>query len=331
VKLLWWLLVPGVALFAWAGATYRPLALGPGAVLIVLAFSVYAVLLFRNLLAARGMKSIVAHAWAALGCLVALAATGLLLVGRYEHGWAIDHLALRNAHLVLATFGFIGLLAMGLSSFLLPMLALAPPPPARLTYGVLLLAVVGIALGSLGYLLPGAAIGLAAAVLHIAGMERSFRARLRPALGAPFVLVRVSWGCLVASLAVAILMGTGWEPARAPLLFGVLLVPGWLLTFLLAVLQRIVPFLGSVHASAAAGGTPLISALTPGPLLALHGALHLAALGALVAGVITGRALLVHAGAAAGLAAALAFAAFFVFVVARIRHGIQPPHQPAPA
>ena len=111
----------------------------------------------------------------------------------------------------------------------------------------------------------------------------------------------------------------------------VLLVPGWLLTFLLAVLQRIVPFLGSVHASTAAGGTPLISALTPGPLLGLHGALHLAALGALVAGAITGRPFLVHAGAAAGLAAALVFAAFFVFVVARIRHGIQPPHQPAPA
>jgi hypothetical protein len=206
------------------------------------------------------------------------------------------------------------------------MLALAPPPPARLTYGVLLLAVVGIALGSFGFLLPGAAIGLAAALLHVAGMERSLRSRLRPALGASFVLVRVSWGCLIGSLVLAALGFPG-----GPLLFGVLLVPGWLLTFLLAVLQRIVPFLGSVHASTAAGGTPLISALTPGPLLGLHGALHLAALGALVAGAITGRPFLVHAGAAAGLAAALVFAAFFVFVVARIRHGIQPPHQPAPA
>ncbi|HZM34816.1 MAG TPA: hypothetical protein VFC18_10000 [Burkholderiales bacterium] len=326
VKLLWWLLVPGVVLFAWAGATYRPLALGPATMLVVLALLIYSVLLARNLWEARGMKAVVAHGWAALGCLLALAAMGFLLVGRYEHGWAIDHLALRKAHLVLATFGFMGLLAAGLSGFLLPMLALAPPPPKRWTYAVLSLSVVGILLGSFGFLLPGAATGLAAAVLHVAAMERSLRARLRPALGPSFVLVRVSWACLIASLVLAMLDFPG-----GPLLFGVLLVPGWLLTFLLGVLQRIVPFLGSVHAFTAAGGTPLVSALTPAPLLGLHGALHLAALGGLALGIVTRNALLVHAGTVAGLAASVAFAAFFVFVVVRIRHGIQPPHQPAPA
>jgi hypothetical protein len=331
VKLLWWLLVPGIALFAWAGATYRPLAMGPAAMLVVLALAIYSVLLGKNLLAARGMRTVVAHGWAALGCLLALAATGLALVGRYEHGWAIDHLALRNAHVVLATFGFMGLLAMGLSSFLLPMLALAPPPPARRTYAALWLAMGGILLASFGLLLPGALTGLVAAVLHIDAMERSLRARLRPALGPSFMLVRASWACLLASLAVAILMETDWEPARAPLLFGLLLVPGWLLTFLLGVLQRIVPFLASVHASAAAGGTPLISALTPARLLGLHRGLHLAALVGLVAGAIAEETFLVRAGAAAGLAGALVFAVFFFFVVARVRHGIQPPHQPAPA
>jgi hypothetical protein len=36
-------------------------------------------------------------------------------------------------------------------------------------------------------------------------------------------------------------------------------------------------------------------------------------------------------GAAAGLAGAVAFAAFFAFVLMKVHHGIQPPHQPAPA
>jgi len=331
VKLLWWLLVPGIGLFAWAGATYRPLALGPGAMLIVLAFLIYSILLARNLLGARGMKAVVAHGWAALGCLVALAATGLLIVGRYEHGWALDHVALRNAHLVLATFGFIGLMAMGLSSFLLPMLAVAPGPAPRATYAALGLAVAGILLASVGATLPGALLGLAAALVHVVSMERSLRARLRPALGPSFLLVRVSWGCLIASLALVPLMTLGIAPERAPLLFGLLLVPGWLLTFLLGVLQRIVPFLASVHASASDRGTPVISALTPARLLGAHRVLHLAALALLLAAALAGAPALAALGAACGLAGATAFAAFFVFVLIKVRHGIQPPHQPAPA
>jgi hypothetical protein len=326
VKLLWWLLVPGIGLFAWAGATYRPLAMGPGAMMIVVALSIYTVLLFRNLLGARGMKVVVAHGWAALGCLVALAATGLLIVGRYEHGWALDHLALRNAHLVLATYGFIGLMAMGLSSFLLPMLAVAPGPSPRATYAALGLAIAGILLASLGVTFPGALLGLAAALLHVGAMERSLRARLRPRLEPSFLLVRVSWACLIACLALAALGFPG-----GTLLFGVLLVPGWLLTFLLGVLTRIVPFLASVHASSSDRGTPIIAALTPARLLAAHRLLHLAALALLVAAALTGQAALAAAGAACGLAAAALFSAFFVFVLCKVRHGIQPPHQPAPA
>ena len=321
VKLLWWLLVPGIGLFAWAGATYRPLAMGPGAMLVVLALVIYGVLLGKNLLGARGMKTVVAHGWAALGCLVGLAATGLLIVGRYEHGWALDHLALRNAHFVLASFGFMGLMALGLSGFLLPMLAVAPPPPPRFTYLALSLAVAAIGAASFGFVVPGALLGLAAAIVHVASMERSLRARLRPALGGSFALVRVSWACLIASLALAALGFPG-----GPVLFGMLVVPGWLLTFLLGVLQRIAPFLASVHAGGAA-----VSALTPARLLGAHRSLHLLALALLLAAVLSGEKALAALGAACGLAGAALFAAFYVFILLKVRHGIHPPHQPAAA
>ena len=326
VRLQWWLFVPGTALFAGAGAAYRPDLLGVGAMLVVGGLSIYAVLLAKNLLGARGMKLVVAHGWAALACLVALAATGLLLVGRYEHGWAIDHQALRGAHLVLATFGFMGLLAIGLSGFLLPMLSVAPPPAAETAKAVLWMAVAAIGLGAMGLALPGALLGLAAALVHVVSMERSLRARLRPRLEPSFLLVRVSWACLLAALALAALGFPGGN-----LLFALLLVPGWLLTFLLGMLQRIVPFLASVHASASDRGTPLIAALTPGRLLAAHRLLHLAALALLLAAALTGQAGLSAAGAACGLAGAAAFSAFFLFVLRKVRHGIQPPHQPATA
>ena len=322
-KLAWWLLVPGTALFAAGAAAYAVRAMAAGAVAAALALGIYGVLLFANLRGARGMRVVVAHGWAALACLAALAASGLALVARYEHGLELDHLALRNAHLVLAAYGFMGLLALGLSNFLLPMLAVAPPPAARRASAVLALAVAGIALALAGWLRAGALAGLAAAVGHVVLIENSLRARLRAPLGPSFLLVRASWACLVASLALGALMAFDLAPAGAPVLFGLLLVPGWLLTFLLGVMQRIVPFLASVHALS--GGRPLASSLTPPRLLAAHAALHVGALALLLAGFHV-------AGAAAGLAAALAYAAFFVYVLLKARHhGIRPRHQPAAA
>ena len=333
VKLVWWLLVPGAAAFAAAAAAYRPRLMGVGAAAVVLAFVLYGVLLFKNLREARGMRVVVLHGWAALACLAALAATALALVARYEHGLALDHAAFRNAHLVLATYGFMGLLAIGLSSFLLPMLALAPSPAPRVALSALACAVIAIVLSVLGWSVAGALVGLAAAGTHVVSMERSLRARMRGSLGMGFLLIRASWAFLLASLLLAFLMATGLGFAKAPLVFGVLLVPGWLLTFLLGVMQRIVPFLGSVHASTAARGTPLISAMTPARLLVAHGALHAIALSTLLLSILFDSNWLVWCGAATGLAGALLYAAFFVHVLMKVRnHGnTYPPSQPAPA
>ena len=98
-----------------------------------------------------------------------------------------------------------------------------------------------------------------------------------------------------------------------------LLVPGWLLGFLLAILQRIVPFLATVHAAGGGRGAPLVSSFTPQRPLALHRFLHLGAVAALLAGVAMDAEWLIGAAAALGLAGALAYAAFFVAVLARLR------------
>jgi len=322
-KIVWWLLAPGVALFTAGAAAYAPRAMAPGSALAVAALALYAWLLARNLYGARGMRVVVVHGWVALAALAGLAATGLALVARYEHGLALDHAAFRAAHLVLATYGFMGLLAFGLSQFLLPMFAVARPPSPRTAYAALGAACVAIVLalgaffGGGDTLLAAAALtGMVAAAIHVVSLERSLRARLRPALGPAFVLVRVSWACLAASLALAAAMAFGWAPPRAGVVFVVLLVPGWLLTFLLAVLQRIVPFLASVHAGA---GAPLASALTPQGPLAAHRVLHLAALCGLLLAVALDAPWLAQAAAAAGFAGALAFGGFFASVLLRLR------------
>jgi hypothetical protein len=66
-KLAWWLLVPGVALFAGGAWAYDPRATAFGAILASAALAIYGWLLYRNLRSARGMPVIVAHGWAAFG------------------------------------------------------------------------------------------------------------------------------------------------------------------------------------------------------------------------------------------------------------------------
>jgi len=325
-RLIWWLLVPGLLLFIGGSAAHDLSIMAPGAAAAFVALAAYCWLLFENLRRARGMRAIRAYGWAALACLALALALGAALVAHYAYGFALERSGIALAHLVLAGYGFMGLLALGLSTFLLPMFALAPPPSERLTLaalalglGAIALALAAIALRLEGLLVLAAATGLAAALAHVIALERSLRAGLRPPLGAAFVLVRVSWGCLLASLALGVALALGAAPERAQALFGALLVAGWLLTFLLAVLQRIVPFLASVHAASASRVPARVSAMTPERTLDVHRILHLCALGALLVGIAAGSVWLVRLGALAGFAAAIAYAVFFGTVMLRLR------------
>ncbi len=338
-KLIWWLLTPGVALFAAAAALYRPQWMGLGAMLVVAALALYAWLLAENLRRARGMRIVVLHGWAALGALVLLVVSGLALIAHYAHGLALDGRAFATLHLVVATYGFMGLLAVGLSQFLLPMFALSPAPAPRAAKRTLAAALAAILLVVLDRLIFGqttllalsAALGLGAAGAHVVSMERAMAKRLRPPLGPAFLLIRIGWGCLLASLLLALPLALGWRPDGALAAFGVLLVAGWLLSFLLAVLQRVVPFLASAHAGGGARGMPLVSSLEPGGSLAVHRALHLAALAGLLIAIAAQAQDLARIAAAAGLAGAVSFSLFFTRTLMRLRAARQQSGPEAPA
>jgi hypothetical protein len=326
-KLVWWLLTPGVALFATAAGFYQPQWMGLGAMLVVAALAIYGWLLAENLRRARGMRVVVLHGWAALGALLLLAISGLALVAHYGHGLALDRSAFAAFHLVVASYGFMGLLAIGLSQFLLPMLALSPAPTARMarwTLGMAIAAIAGTVLdrlliGQTALLTAAVALGLGAAIAHVFSMERAIAKRLRPPLGPAFLLIRVGWACLIASLALALPLALGWRADGAHAAFGVLLVAGWLLTFLLAMLQRILPFLASAHAGGGARGMPLVSALEPGRSLTVHRVLHLAALAGLLIAIGAQAEALARIAAATGLAGAVAYSLFFTRTLMRLR------------
>ncbi len=326
-KAVWWLLAPGVALLA-AGMGIGPLPLAyAGAAAVIAALAVYAWLLGNNLAHARGMPLVVAHGWAALACLAGLAVSGYTLVAHHGMGFLPDLRGAAILHLTLAAYGFMGMLVLGLSDLLIPMLAISPAPAKDGGYAVLGGCAAAIVL-TVVFALAGAPriayafsalVGAAASLVHVVRLARCLRRRHGRAQRRWLLLVFASWAMLPASLLAAAALALDAPVPRLPALFAALLVPGWLLTLLLGVLQRIAPFLASVHASGRARSAPLPSALTADGPLNAHAACHFAALGLLAAGIAADRGELIAVGAVAGAAGAVAFAAFLAVLFLRLR------------
>lgn len=325
-KALWWLLVPGIAVFS-AGVAVGPLWLAAaGAAGVVGGLLVYAVLLWANLRRARGMKLVVAHAWAALAALVGLALSGATLLAHYQTGLLHDHRGAAIVHLALAAYGFMGLLSIGFSDLLVPMLAMSPAPGKKggawvLGVGAasLVLAVVLVLAGApRGTLAIPALAGAAAAIAHGVRLALVLRRRHQRANVRWLWLLGASWVLLPASLVAAALLALDAPVPHLPALFALLLVPGWLLTLLLGILQRIAPFLASVHAAARVKPAPTPSSLTAERPLDAHAACHGLALVLLAVGISLGHAPLVAAGTLAGLAGAAAYAGFLGTLMLRL-------------
>jgi hypothetical protein len=327
---IWWVYTPGVAAAAMGMGTGIVALLAAGGAAIVFALAIYAMLLVRNLIGAKGMPVVVAHGWGALASLVVVLATAASLAGVYvgvpgfTRGTAVD------LHVVFAVYGFMGMLVLGLSYILVPMFALSPAPGDRpglasLAFAVAALLLAGAAAfgiaSQLSHIVALVA-GTVAVAMHLRLMTNALATGLRRALGRSFRLVRIAWGCLVASLGLApgIILDAPFEGIDT--LFGLIVVGGWLLTLLLGILQRIVPFLASMHAGRDAQGAkrrlPTPSSLTAERPLALHFACHLVALALLSLAVIADSAVAAQLGALVGTVGAVAFASFFVIAMRRM-------------
>ena len=124
---------------------------------------------------------------------------------------------------------------------------------------------------------------------------------------------------VVASLVAALAVVLDAPLAGAPTLFGLALVGGWLLTFVLGILQRILPFLASMHAPRRAKRSPTPSSLSSDRPLALHFYCHLAALAGLALAVLADSPPIATGAAGVGALGAAAFAAFFLILLRRMR------------
>lgn len=256
-----------------------------------------------------------------LALLLAAVVLAVLTAAGYSLAVPLDPAAGARGHAVVILFGAMGLLVVGFSTLLLPMLAVADPPPPGSARPVLVLTLAGVLAAVAG--LPAAAIlcGLGAVALHVARMRRVLTASLRRRLGGEFRLVALSW--LLLGLALLVALGVALEvlPPRLEGLVVLLALHGWLLSLLTGVLQRILPFLASMHTVRACAKPVAVTRLVWGPPLAVHALCHAGALALAALGMIVESVPLVVAGAVLGTVAAVALAAFGLTVLARaLRH-----------
>ena len=131
--------------------------------------------------------------------------------------------------------------------------------------------------------------------------------------------MRAGWFFLVVSLALGCATALGLAGSQGFALFVFAALFGWLLTFLLGVLQRILPFLGAMNATSAGATPPLMSELAPeGPRRA-HALCHGLALILVAVGIALEAPLPVRLGGLAGLLSALIYTAFALRVLWLIR------------
>ena len=318
IKLVFWLVVPGTLVLFVGMYAAQPALLDLGAGLTSIGLFVFAALLADNLRRADALPVVAAYGWAALASLLVLAALGFALALDFRLGALPNHRAVALAHMLLGGFGFMGMLALGFSHVLVPMFALAAAPAKRSGSIGFFMAAAAIVMGSAGallnavWLLTGAAlIGLSAALFHLWLMHRLLVAGMRKRLGLSFVLIRFAWLILPLTLLVGIAALYDLAGPNGPTLFGFMLIGGWLLTFLLGILQRILPFLASMHAVRSPGGAPLlVSELAAAAPLKVHASCHVCALAVLASAIATDSAALFRVGTLVGLIGAVAFAWF---------------------
>ncbi|MBC7954108.1 MAG: hypothetical protein H7Z12_20105 [Rhodospirillaceae bacterium] len=325
-RLTWWIYTPGVGVLCLGMATQWMWALHLGGTLVAVGLAVFGVLVGRNLLQVSELPGVTRHAWVALASLAGLAVLGLALIADFQSGFLPDHTSLAAAHAILAGYGFMGSLALGFSYVLVPMFVLSQGVSDRdgrrtatLTALALAVAAIGAALGNGMAAALGGVIGLIAIGLHLRALLAVLETRMRKRLETFFRMVKAAWIMLPVTVLMGLFLALGSSPELTAPLWGWLLVFGWLLTFVTGILQRIMPFLASMHSGANGGKPALMSRLVADRPLLIHAIAHGLAVILVAAGLLAQAPLLVRAGAASGLIGAISFTLFAVELMRRYR------------
>ncbi len=320
-----WVIMPGIPVLVFGMIDGGAMALTVGGVLVSLGLLVFAVLTADNLRRATSMPIVAAHGWGALLALLGVIVIGLALILDFDLGFLGDHQGMALLHMGLAVFGFMGLLVLGFSQVLIPMFVLSRALPPRygwthlgLTIAGLLAFGIGIALGDQRVITVAGVIGFLAGGVYVWLMRNALKSSMRKRLGDSFVLIKASWVFLLLGLLIGFGLVAGMDIPNGAALFGFVVLVGWMLSFLMGILQRIIPFLASMHVEGKSGRPPLLSDLTPAMPLKIHLICHFSAFALCSIGIVLDIDLAVQIGALVGFAGAVAFATFVAIVIRKL-------------
>ncbi len=324
-RLCFWLFAPGTAVLAYGMAQGPAIALYLGGGAVSAGLLLFAVLTADNLRRAGSLPIVAAHGWLSLVALAGFVTLAVILIFDLDMGFLENHQSFAVGHMVLATFGFMGALIFGFSPILIPMFALSRALPARLGWvefsllgGAVGLALVALITGVWAVMILAAACGLGASGSYLWMMRGALQSRMRKRLGPSFIIIRTSWALLAIGMLVGAVVLAGAPIPNGITLFGFLTLAGWQLTFLMGILQRIMPFLASMHAAGNSGKPALMSELTAQTPLNIHTVAHFGALVFCSAGIVMNAPLLISIGAIAGAIGAVSFGVFALLLIRKL-------------
>lgn len=320
-EMAWWLFLPGILIFFTGINIGQQMVMHLGGMVAGLALVIFGLSIADLLRRSKVLKIPVRFAWLSLLSLLLLVVLGVSLLEDFVHGFFPDHQAIAISHMILAVFGFMGLLLVGFSNILVPMFALSKSPPARNQQIALGLAPLGLVLAVTGVLTDlreiiaiAVFVGLIAAAFHVHGMLWCLKGGMRKNLGLSFVMVKVGWVMLMVSLVAGGLLAFDLLGEQGPALFGFIILVGWLMTFLLGILQRVVPFLAAMNMSKKTKKPPRLSELGDGTTLKIHAVCHGMAFLIVAGGIAMAQSLPILIGAVIGAIGALSFAWYVISV-----------------
>jgi hypothetical protein len=323
VVLLLLIALSGVAILLGGFAHYFSHVALLGAFLLWGSTLIYTAFLYRILRRAQNMALVKSHVFLGSCILMIISSLGLLMVVEWAglYDIPLPHPAL--LHGGLALYGFTGLMTFGFSRIMIPMLAVSNQTKEKLARATLLITAAALFLWTANLPIPALISGLIAACFYSGEMFYILKGRIRTRLGPEWHIIRFAWLCLPFSLLI-ILIGYLSSNATPFIQIGfVLSILGWLVSFVIGILQRIIPFLLSMQIARKTGMPELPSKLTHEKLLKTIGPLHMTAVGLLCMALALENPLITRLASLCGMLAGFLFLSFFIIALRRKQRSLE--------
>ncbi|SCA55530.1 conserved membrane hypothetical protein [Candidatus Terasakiella magnetica] len=323
VVILLGLLIIGTTIMLGGFAHYFTQISTFGSLFLLGAVLLYGAMLVRLLLRSETLKIVRNHVFIGALCLILAATFGTLMI----LDWA-EHLSFGMAngplmHAGLALYGFMGLIVLGFSRIMIPMLAVSDTTNDKLCHITLMLSFIALALWISGQYQLAPIVATVASCLYVFEMVHILKGRMRTRLGPEWLPIRFSWVMFPTSLLLA--CAALWSDRYDYIvqLCIIIALLGWLVSFIIGILQRIIPFLLSMQIARRTGMPELPSKLAHEKLLSFIGPAHILAVVLTVTALIFEQTLLLRFASLIGIMSGILFLIFLITALKRKRHCLE--------